>query len=67
MPMITFESGVLTEKQKTDLIQKLTDVSSEITGIPKESFFITLREQPGDNIAIGGKSITNIKKDLGLL
>ncbi|MCE0492690.1 tautomerase family protein [Vibrio salinus] len=65
--MITFESGTLTEQQKRDLTEKLTSISSEITGIPKASFFITLREQPDENIAIGGKSVKAIKKELGLL
>jgi len=66
MPLITFESGKLTEEMKAELIRKLTEVSSEITGIPAASFFISIRELPEENIAIGGKSVKDIKKGLGL-
>lgn len=62
MPLITFESGKLTDNIKQELIQKLTEISAEITGIPKESFFISIREQPDENIAIGGISVKEIRK-----
>ena len=38
MPLITFEAGKLTEEIKLELIAKLTNISSEITGIPKGNF-----------------------------
>lgn len=65
MPLITFEAVKLTDEVKQELIQKLTNISSEITGIPKESFFISIRELPDENIAIGGVSVKDIKKKLG--
>ncbi|CAM2904781.1 4-oxalocrotonate tautomerase DmpI [Moritella viscosa] len=64
MPFIAFESGQLTDDVKEKLIEKLTDVSVEITGIPKELFLVSIREQPDENIAVGGKSVKQIKKDL---
>jgi 4-oxalocrotonate tautomerase len=66
MPLITFESGKLTDDMKAELIRRLTEVSAEITGIPAASFFISIRELPEENIAIGGKSVKDIKKGLGL-
>lgn len=65
MPIITFESGKLTEDIKQKLIEKLTNISAEITGIPKESFFISIREMPDENLAIGGITVKEIKKKLG--
>ena len=65
MPLITFESGKLTDDVKFELIQKLTNISSEITGIPKESFFISIREMPDENVAIGGITVKEIKRKLG--
>jgi 4-oxalocrotonate tautomerase len=65
MPLITFEAGKLSDDIKHQLIQKLTDVSAEITGIPKGSFFISIREMPDENVAIGGKTVKEIKKELG--
>lgn len=38
MPYISVESGILTEQQKELLIQKLTEVSSEIMNIPQKFF-----------------------------
>ena len=64
MPFIAFESGQLTDDVKEKLIEKLTDVSVEITGISKELFLVSIREQPDENIAVGGKSVKQIKKDL---
>lgn len=65
MPLITFEAGKLTEDVKFELIQKLTNISSEITGIPRESFFISIREMPDENVAIGGITVKEIKKKSG--
>lgn len=64
MPFIAFESGQLTDEVKEKLIEKLTEVSVEITGIPKELFLVSIREQPDNNIAVGGKSVEQIKKEL---
>jgi 4-oxalocrotonate tautomerase len=65
MPLITFEAGKLSDEIKLELIQQLTNISSEITGIPKESFFISIREMPDENVAIGGITVKEIKKKLG--
>lgn len=62
MPIITIESGGLTDKQKDDLIGKMTDLASEITLIPKEFFFVVIRESSDRNIGIGGRSIGRIKE-----
>mgnify|MGYP000656335061 CR=1 FL=1 len=66
MPMISFESGQLTDEIKNKLIMKLTDISSEVTGIPKELFFVSIRELPDNNIAVGGKTVSDLKNELGL-
>ena len=64
MPFIAFESGQLTDDVKEQLIEKLTDVAVEITGIPKELFLVSIREQPDNNIAVGGKSVRQIKEEI---
>jgi 4-oxalocrotonate tautomerase len=62
MPLISFESGKLDAETKKQLIQKLTEVSSEITKVPKEYFFVSIKELPDENIGIGSESILEIKK-----
>jgi len=64
MPMISFESGQLTDKVKKELIVKLTNVSAEITGIPKELFFVSINELDDENIAVGGKTVKELKEEL---
>jgi len=63
MPYIKIESGKLTDEQKTSLIKRLTEVSSEIMNIPKEFFTTTITELPDKNFGIGGKTIDIIKNE----
>ena len=64
MPTITFEAGQLTRQVKQDLIIGLTKASAKITSIPETFFTITIREWPDENLAIGGKSVAQIKTEL---
>ena len=64
MPFIAFESGQLSPVVKEQLILRLTEVSVEVTGIPKELFLVSIREQPDENIAVGGKTVKQIKQEL---
>jgi len=64
LPFIAFESGQLPPEVKEQLIEKLTEVSAEITGIPKELFLVSIREQLDENIAVGGKTVKTIKQEL---
>jgi len=64
MPFIAFEAGQLTDEVKEQLIERLTEVSVEITGIPKELFLVSIREQPDENIAVGGKTVKQLKNEL---
>lgn len=64
MPFIAFESGQLSPEVKEQLIERLTEVSAEITGIPKALFLVSIREQMDENIAVGGKSVKKIKQAL---
>ncbi len=65
MPSITFESGKLPTEVKLELMEKITKISSEITGIKRELFQLSIREFADENIAIGGRSLKHIKQDLG--
>lgn len=63
MPYITVESGVLSDEQKELLIERLTEVSSEIMNVPKEFFTTTIKELPDKNFGIGGKTIDKVKAE----
>lgn len=64
MPIIKFTAGKLTREVKEKLITQLTDISVEITGIPKHLFFITINEKPDEDIAVGGVSVQKLKEEL---
>lgn len=61
MPYISFETGSLNADVKRELIQKLTEVSVEVTGIPKEFFMVSIKEFPDHNVAVGGRTVAEIK------
>lgn len=63
MPYLSVEAGPLTPEQKVELIQRLTEVSSEIMKVPLEFFMVTIKELPDPNIGIGGKPIDQVKKE----
>ena len=61
MPIITIESGKLNKEQKRDLIRRLTDVASEITGTPGKFFAITVKELDDENLGFAGETVEEIK------
>lgn len=61
MPYIIVESGKLSDEQKEKLIERLTEVSSEIMAVPPEFFSVTIKELPDKNFGIGGKTIDKVK------
>lgn len=63
MPCITVESGNLSDGQKEQLIERLTEVSSEIMKVPQEFFTVTIQELPDKNFGIGGKTIDKVKDE----
>ena len=63
MPHISLETGQLTPEMKTKLITKLTEVSAEVMGVPKEYFFVSIHELSNENIAIGGKNVNTLRAE----
>ncbi|MEJ2765346.1 tautomerase family protein [Photobacterium sp. MCCC 1A19761] len=62
MPFIAFESGQLSDDVKQALIERLTQTSAEITGIPEAMFMVSIRELPNHHIALGGKTVAQLKQ-----
>lgn len=61
MPVITIECGDLTKEQKEQLISQMTETASNIMGIPKEAYIVTIKELSEENIGVGGKPLDQIK------
>ena len=64
MPVIVFEADQLKKEVKAELIRRLTEVSVEVTGIPKELYIVAIHELPDDDIAVGGVSVRELKERL---
>ena len=62
MPVITYEGAKLTSEQKKHLIEKFTEISVEITSIPKNFFSVLIRELDDDNLGSNGEQVSEIKK-----
>lgn len=66
MPIInvkmTHEDGGATKEQKEELSKKLTKAFVETFGRGEKTCVVTIDEISTDNYAIGGETITNIRK-----
>lgn len=61
MPVITLEAAILTKEQKQQLVKEFTETAARITGLSEEAFYVFLKENPIDNIGVGGKLISDRK------
>ena len=58
MPLITIEGPVLADlAKKRDLVREFTDVAARAYGFPKEHFVVIIKENPPENIGVGGELI----------
>jgi 4-oxalocrotonate tautomerase len=58
MPEIVFDGPKLTKEQKRALVERFTQIASEVTSIPKEAFVVMIKENDLDNIGVGGKLLS---------
>ena len=65
MPVITIDIWPVSTGVKTELIEKLTKTTSEITGLPVPAFFVYIREYPADAIGVGGVPLSQQYPDAG--
>ena len=59
MPAINVEVGSLSVDQKRALAQGLTDAAASVTGVPKQAFYVFIREYPNENVAEGGELLAS--------
>ena len=61
MPVITLETAFLNTEQKKMLVSELTASAARNTGIPKETFYVFLKENNADNVGVGGELLSEKK------
>ena len=62
MPVITLEAASLTREQKKQLVEEFTESASRIMNLPKESFYVFLKESLLDNVGVGGVLLSDKKR-----
>jgi len=63
MPTITLEGPALTREQKKELIKGFTEVAVKaMPNIPNQAFVVIIKENPNDNVGVGGKMVSDIHK-----
>ncbi len=60
MPIINVTVGELSKEKKKELIEKLIDVSVEVTGAPEAAHMVVINEMPLDAISLGKKTVEEI-------
>lgn len=59
MPAINVEIGPLPIEQKRQLVRELTEAAANITGAPKQAFYVFINEYPYENVAVGGELMSD--------
>jgi phenylpyruvate tautomerase PptA (4-oxalocrotonate tautomerase family) len=55
MPVLIYEGPELSPNQRKELIKGLTEVACKVSPeIPKEAYYVFLREHPDDKVGVGG-------------
>lgn len=54
MPVITLEAASLNDEQKRMLVAEFTESAARIMNLPKEVFYVFLKENAPDNVGVGG-------------
>ena len=61
MPVITLEAASLNKEQKKQLVEEFTESAARIMSMPKESFYVFLKENVLDNVGVGGTILSDKK------
>ena len=55
MPVLIYEGPELNQNQRKELIKGLTEAACKVTQeIPKEAYYVFLREYPDEKVGVGG-------------
>ena len=67
MPVLIYEGPELNQNQRKELIKGLTETACKVTPeIPKEAYYVFLREYPVEKVGVGGlvlsEYLANLRK-----
>ena len=66
MPNITVEGQKIKDlDKKRVLAKKMTEAAVEAFGLPKEAMVVVIKENPPENVSVGGQLIIDRNKNSG--
>lgn len=63
MPSVTLETAPLRLEQKQRICRQITQILAKEIGLPPQTFYIFIKENPLENIAVGGKLLAEHSKN----
>ncbi|MCX7969254.1 MAG: 4-oxalocrotonate tautomerase family protein [Armatimonadetes bacterium] len=62
MPVIQVDGPQISVDKKRELARRLTEVAAEVYEMGKEHIIVLIRENPPENVAVGGELIVDRRK-----
>jgi len=63
MPNITVEGPAIKElEKKRTLVKEMTEAAHRAYGLPKEVIVVVIKENPPENVSVGGQLIVDRRK-----
>ena len=62
MPSIIIELLKMSKEKKAQLVKEITESTSRLTGLPKQTIFVFIKENEQENVGVGGVLWTDKSK-----
>ena len=62
MPSITMELVKMRKEKKAQLVKEVTESTAKITGLPKQTIYVFIKENEPENVGVGGVLLPDMEK-----
>ena len=62
MPSITMELVKMSKEKKARLVEELTEATANITGLPKQTIYVFIKDDEPENVGVVGVLLPDMKK-----
>jgi len=63
MPVIRVDGPQISVDKKRELAKRLTEAAAEVYGMGKEHIIVLIRENPPENVSVGGELVVDRRKE----
>jgi 4-oxalocrotonate tautomerase len=57
MPNVYVEGPPITDEQKREMSIEMTDTAARVYGLPKQAMIVVIKENPPENVCVGGRMV----------